>query len=123
MHPIFSALGQAFRKSILVVGLMISISLLGLFTVFVQPSYAATSGGNKLTPEEKIDRAYQYSEATGLREEDRQEAYQEEIKEAQSLESQEKAYEKAEKAFEKANPGPGIVEQAKGLVDKVTGKE
>ncbi len=119
MQLIFSALGQAFRKSILVLGLMIFINLSGTFMFVAQPAYAVTS---QLTPEEKINRAYEYSEATGLKEEERQEEYEEAVKEAKSPELQEKEYEKSEKAYNQANQ-PGLVEQAKGLVDKVTGKE
>lgn len=123
MHPIFSGLGQAFRKSILVVGLMIFISLSGLFMFVAPPSYAVTSASDKLTSGEKIDRAYEYGEAAGLREENRQEAYEEAVKEAGTPDVLEKDYEKAEKAYEKANPGPGPIEKAKELVEQVTGKE
>ena len=122
MQPIFSVLGQAFRKSMLALGLTIFISVSGLLFV-VQSSYAVSPATNKLTPEQKIDRAYEYGEGAGLREEKRQEAYEEAVKEAGTPDVLEKDYEKAEKAYEQANPGPGLVEQAKGLVDKVTGKD
>lgn len=122
MQLILSTLGQAFRKRILTLGLMIFISLSSLFVFIVQPSYAITSVTDKLTPQEKINRAYEYSEATGLNEEERQEEYEKAVKEAKSPELQEKEYEESEKAYNQANQ-PGLVEKAQELVDKVTSKK
>jgi hypothetical protein len=74
--------------------------------------------------QEAIDRAYTYSEATGFKEEDRQAAYEkatEVINEPQGLE---KVYEEDLKSFKKENPDEnGLIEGAKDLVNKVTGKE
>lgn len=116
MQAIFSALGQAFRKSILALCLITLISTASALVLVQQPSYA-------LTPEEKIDRAYEYSEATGLREEDRQKDYLEEVGKAQQVDSVDKVYQDSVKANQKEKSGFSIIEQAKGLIEKVTGKD
>ncbi|MBW4577807.1 MAG: hypothetical protein KME08_21465 [Aphanothece sp. CMT-3BRIN-NPC111] len=114
MQHILSVVGQAFRKTILILSL---ISLLGLSNSFIfasQPAYAA-----KLTPEEKIDRAHNYSGAAGIREE----SYEEEVEEAKSPAKMEKAYEEDLKEYRESQPDKGgLVEGAKELVEKVTGK-
>ena len=117
MQRLLLTLGQALRRSIVVLGLMMLISLSGLFILVQQPSYA-----DHLTPEEKVDRAYEYSEATGLKEEDRQEAYEEAVKDAESTGTMEKAFERNLKAERKENPEPNLIEKAEELVEKVTGK-
>ncbi|MBW4569548.1 MAG: hypothetical protein KME31_16425 [Tolypothrix carrinoi HA7290-LM1] len=121
-------LKQALLSSILVFGLMIFISLSGLFVV-VQPSYATTLEELKLippeykpTPEEKIDRAYERNVAAGFREEQRQEAYEQAIKDGKSLNTMEKAYERNVKAEKAENPPESFGEKAKELIEKVTGK-
>ncbi len=119
---------QALLSSILVFGLMIFISLSGLFMV-VQPSYATTSEELKLippeykpTPQEKIDRAYEYNEAAGIREEQREEAYEQAIKDGENLNTMEKAYERNVKAEKAENPPESFAEKAKEVIEKVTGK-
>jgi hypothetical protein len=122
MQRIFSIIGQAFGKRILIFGLMSLLSLSGLFIFVNQPALA----DKPLQAQEKIDRAYTMSEATGLREEDRQEAYDEAIEEISEdpKEGLEKIYEEDFKAYKKENPDEnGLLEGAKDLVDKVTGKE
>lgn len=120
MQVFLAILNKAFRQSIVVLGLMLFISMSGLFFFTQQPSYAISSASRQLTPEEKIDRAYEYSEATGLQEEDRQEAYEQAIKDSESLQSVEKAYERNLKAEGiQENPLSNIGEKAKELVDTV----
>lgn len=128
MPRILLTLKQALLSSMLVFGLMIFISLSGLFMV-VQASYATTLEELKLippeykpTPQEKIDRAYERNEAAGFREEQRQEAYEQAIKDGKSLNTMEKAYERNVKAENAQNPPESFGEKAKEVIEKVTGK-
>lgn len=122
MPRILSGLKQTFCQTILIVGLMLFISMSSLFCL-QQPSFAATStSANKLTPDAKIDRAYQYNEAAGFKEEEREEAYEQAVKDSESLESLEKVYERNEKAYEKENPQPNIIEKAEEVIKDVTSK-
>ncbi|ARV59954.1 hypothetical protein BZZ01_16160 [Nostocales cyanobacterium HT-58-2] len=128
MQLVLAILNKAVRQSIIVMGLMLLISLSGLF-FFVHPSYAVAVttenpafAAEKLTPEEKIDRAYEYNRAAGLREEDRQKAYEQAIKDSASLGSIEKTYARNGKAYKQENPQPNFIEKAEELVEKLTGK-
>jgi len=128
MLRILLTLKQALLSSMLVFGLMIFISLSGLFMV-VQASYATTLEELKLippeykpTPEEKIDRAYERNEAAGIRAEQRQEAYEQALKDGKSLNTMEKAYERNVKAENAQNPSESFGEKAKEVLEKVTGK-
>ena len=121
MQRIFSIIGQGFGKRILIFGLMSLLSLSGLFIFANQPALA----DKPLQAEEKIDRAYKMSIEAGLREEDRQEAYDEAIEAVSEdpKEGLEKIYEEDFKAYKKENPGGNpLVEGAKDIVEKVTGK-
>ncbi|NHC34020.1 hypothetical protein [Scytonema millei] len=79
MRGILSNLKQALLQKLL---LLFLVSLLGFFGMAIanySPVYAATLEETKLippeykpTPEEKIERAYEYSEATGRMEEAKQ---------------------------------------------------
>lgn len=129
MRRILLTLKQALLSSILVFGLMIFISLSGLFMVVQQPSYATTLEELKLippeykpTPQEKIDRAYERNEAAGFRAESREKAYEEAIKDGKSLNTMEKAYERNVKAEKAQNPPESFGEKAKEVIEKVTGK-
>jgi hypothetical protein len=118
----FSAIGIALGKRILLVSLMGLLALSGLFVFTNQAALADRS----LQPQEKIDRAYTMSEATGLREEDRQEAYEEATEAVSSdpKEGLEEIYEEDLKAYREDNGDEGgLLGGAKDLVDKVTGKE
>jgi hypothetical protein len=122
MQRIFSTIGGALGKRILIVGLMCLLSLSGLFIFANQPALA----DKPLQPQENIARAYAMSEATGVQEEERQEAYDEAIEAVSSDPEQglEKIYEEDLKAYKKDNSDEnGLIEGAKDLVDKVTGKE
>lgn len=122
MQRMFSAIGKALTKRILLVSLMGLLALSGLFVFTNQPALA----DRPLQPQEKIDRAYTMSEATGLREEDRQEAYEEATEAVSSdpKEGLEEIYEEDLKAYKQENSNDGgLLGGAKDLVDKVTGKE
>ncbi|KAB8316006.1 hypothetical protein SD81_029245 [Tolypothrix campylonemoides VB511288] len=121
MQLFVSIFNKALRQSIAVLGLMLFISLSGLFFC-AQPCYAVPfttekpiSPSEQLTPEEKIDRAYEYNRAAGIREEDRQQAYEQAVKDSETPE--EKIYERNVKDSQ-----PDLIEKAKELVDQVTGK-
>jgi hypothetical protein len=121
MQQIFSAIGQAFGKRILIFGLMSLLSLSSLVIFSTQPAFADQPSGRPT--EEAIDRAYTYSEATGFKEEDRQEAYDEAAQAVTDPKGLDKIYEEDLKAFKKENPGENsLIEGAKDLVEKVTGK-
>ena len=128
MQKILLTLKQALRSSFLVVGLMIFISLSGSF-IFVQQANATTLEELKLTPpdykpnsEEKINRANEYDPGIGVEEEERQEAYEQAIKDSKNLNTIEKTYERNLKAEQKQNPSEGFGEKAKEVVEKVIGK-
>jgi hypothetical protein len=116
MQRIFGAIRQAFRKSILILSLVSLVSLSSLLIFSSQPSYAAVSPSQQVTPEEEFERA-QSSESPEVREE----AYEEATKEAKSPRNEEKAYEENLKGYKEENPDGGLVEGAKGLLEKVTG--
>ncbi|MBR8835623.1 MAG: hypothetical protein DSM106950_16825 [Stigonema ocellatum SAG 48.90 = DSM 106950] len=120
MKRIFSSLTQGFCQRIFALGLMLLISLSSSFFFVQQPGYAAISPANQLTPENKVDRAYEYGEAAGFEEQKREDAYEKAIKDSESPQTLEKAYErnlKAEKVQE-----PNILEKAEELIQNVTGK-
>jgi hypothetical protein len=124
MQQILSKLKQALRSRMLVLGLIIFISILGLGIFIQQPSYATTLEELKLippdhkpTPEEKINRANEFDPGVGIQEEDRQEAYEQAVKDSKNLGTIEKAYERNLKA--EGNSEPNLIDKA---VEKVTGK-
>ncbi len=128
MQFILAIFNKALRQSIVVVGLMALISLSNVF-FFVEPSYAIgfTSEkpafpGQKLTPEEKIGRAYEYDPGVGVQEEDREQEYEQAVKDSENLETVEKAYERNEKAYEQQNPQPNLIQKAEKAIEKATGK-
>ncbi|SRR5579883_255153 len=120
MQRILSTLKRTIGQSILVLGLMFLISIANLFLFVQKPSYATTYSANKLTPEEKIDRAYEYNEAAGFREEKRQQAYEQAIKDSKSPQSLEKAYERNLKAENVQEPN--LIEKTEELIKDVTSK-
>jgi hypothetical protein len=111
MQRIFSALGQALSKSILIVSLIGLLSLSNLSIFSSQPAYAAT----RVTTSPKID----YSQAAEVREE----SYEEAVEEAKNPEKMEEVYEENVKEYKETQPDKGgLIEEAKELVEKVTGK-
>ncbi|WP_238360953.1 hypothetical protein [Iningainema tapete] len=121
MQLILSSLKQVFCQTIFIVCLMVFMSLSTVFS-FQQPSFAVTSATNQLTPQEKIDRAYEYNQAAGFREEQRQKAYEQAIKDSETPQTLEKAYERNVKASKLENQEPNIIEKAQELIEDVTGK-
>ena len=111
MQRMFSALKQAVRKSVLVLGL-ISLLVSGLF--ISQPSLAAT-------PNQKLVQQ-QNREQESLEADQREQAYEEQIEAAKDPE---KVYEENLKEERKENQGEGVVQKtlegAEKLVEKVTG--
>ena len=124
MQRILSKLKQALRPRILVLGLIFFISILSLSIFIQQPSYETTLEELKLippdykpNPEEKINRANEFDPGVGIQEEDRQEAYEQAVKDSKNLGTIEKAYERNLKA--EGNSEPNLIDKA---VEKVTGK-
>jgi hypothetical protein len=118
MQRIFSALGQAFRQSSLILGMLSLMILSSVFIFIQQPSLAApiSTEGQKLIQQEQRSKE---SEAANLR----QQAYEDQVKAAKDID---KVYEDNLKESKKDNSNGGIVEQAvegaKQAVEKVTGK-
>ncbi|OYE04086.1 hypothetical protein [Nostoc sp. 'Peltigera membranacea cyanobiont' 232] len=129
MQKILLTLKQALCSSFLVVCLMVSISLSGSFIFVQQASYATTLEELKLVPpeykpnsEEKINRANEYDPGVGVQEEEREEAYEQAIKDSKNLNTIEKTYERNLKAEKEQNPPESFGEKAKEVIEKVTGK-
>lgn len=113
MQRMFSALKQAVRKSVLVLGL-ISLLVSGLF--ISQPSLAATPN-QKLVQQQNREQESQDANQ-------REQAYEQQIEAAKDPD---KVYEENLKEERRENPGEGVVQKtvegAEKLVDKVTGKD
>jgi hypothetical protein len=101
-----------FHKSILVtvlVGLMGWLS----FSFVVEPAYAAVSNQNKIEPSLNLENQSI---------ETREKAYEQEVNIGNTPEDLEKQYEKNLQEYREQNPDEGgLVDQAKGLLDKATG--
>lgn len=129
MSKIFLSLKQVLATSVLIVFSIIFISISGVFMGIQQPSYATTLEETKLVPpayklnaEEKINRAYEYDPGVGIQEEDREQAYEQAIKDSENLNTLEKAYEKNLKEEQAQNPPENLVEKASDLIEKATGQ-
>lgn len=120
MQRILLSLGQALRQKIFVLGLMTLVALSGLFIFGEHPSYAVTRSMDKLSQDEKIERAYDFRQGTGILEEERQDKSP---NKAEAFDPSDKANVESVKASKEPNPEPSLVEQAKKVVDKVLGKE
>nr|WP_230967390.1 hypothetical protein [Nostoc commune] len=113
----------------MVVGLIIFISLSGSFIFVQQATYATTLEELKLIPpeykpnsQERINRANEFDPGVGVQEEERQEAYEQAIKDSKNLTTIEKTYERNLKAQQEQNPPETFGEKAKEVIEKVTGK-
>ncbi|MEH2195720.1 MAG: hypothetical protein V7K98_24180 [Nostoc sp.] len=129
MQKILLTFKQVLRSSFLVVCLMLCISLSSSFIFVQQASYATTLEELKLIPpeykpnyEEKINRANEFDPGVGVQEEERQEAYEQAIKDSKNLNTIEKTYERNLKAEKSQNPPETFGEKAKEVLEKVTGK-
>ncbi|HYX14073.1 MAG TPA: hypothetical protein VE944_06855 [Nostoc sp.] len=129
MQKFLLTLKQALRSSFLVVGLIIFISLSGSLIFVQQASYATTFEELKLIPpeykpnsEEKVNRANEFDPGVGVQEEEREEAYEQAIKDSKNLTTIEKTYERNLKAEQEQNPPESFGEKAKEVIEKVIGK-
>ncbi|WP_193195524.1 hypothetical protein [Nostoc sp. MG11] len=129
MQKILLTCKQVLRSTFLVFGLIMFISLSSSFIFMQQASYATTLEELKLVPpeykpnsQEKINRAYEYDPGVGVKEEERQEAYEQAAKDGENLNTMEKAYERNVKAEQAGKPQESIVEKAKEAIGNVTAK-
>lgn len=125
MMRIFSAIRQVFGKQILILSLMSLLIVSSLFIFSTQPAFADRHLNKSLSSEAVSDHTYKFSEEAGLPEESREQAYEEATQAvADPKEGLEKIYEEDLKAYKKENPGENsLIESAKQVVEKVTGKE
>lgn len=119
MPRMILGLSQGLRQRIFALSMMLFIALSSLFIFGQQPSYAVTSSRDKLSQEEKTERAYDFRVGTGFLEEDKQES----PNANKIFKPEDKANEDSVKASDAAKSEQGLVEQAKGLIDKITGKD
>lgn len=110
--------GQTFARKVMTLGLMLLVIFSGLFG-FVDPSFAATSSRDKLSSEEKIDRAYQYRQGTGILEEEKQDS----PSANQIFKPEDKANLKSVKESQATDSEKSLIEQGKDLLEKVTGNK
>ena len=116
MQRILLALVQTLRQRVLL-GLMIFISLSGLFIFFEQPSYAVTASKDKLSQEEKIEGAYEFRVGTGILEEDKQAS----DNRNETFQPSDKANERSVKTSKEPSSKPGLIEKTQELIEKVKG--
>ncbi|MBD6619935.1 hypothetical protein FNW02_30060 [Komarekiella sp. 'clone 1'] len=128
MQKILLTCKQVLRSTFLVFGLIMFISLSSSF-IFIQQANATTLEELKLVPpeykpnsQEKINRAYEYDPGVGVLEEERQEAYEQAVKDGENLNTMEKAYERNVKAENEGKPQESIVDKAKEVIENVTAK-
>ncbi len=119
MQRIFSSLKQAFRKILFAFSLISLISLSALFIFTAGPSLAATPIQSQPTIEKGIDNANQASEGAV----NRTEAYEKAVEAVDEPQGLEKVYEKNLEKYEETQPDTGIIQEAKQLIEKVTGQE
>ena len=118
MQRISTALVQTLSQKILVLSLMILLSLSGLFIFFEQPSYAVMTSKSKLSQEDKIEGAYEFSVGAGILEEDKQAS----DNRNETFQPGDKATERGVKTSKEPSSEPGLIEKAQELIEKVTGK-
>ena len=112
MRNIMENIRQIIRRGTVV--LLVALLVLGFVS---RSSFAET-----LTPEEKIDRAYETSESTGIAEE----IYQQRLKEGQNPEKMPKPFRRVVDLEGKEVPETSLIEDSvakvREAVEKVTGK-
>ena len=113
MRKTIEQLGQIIRCGTIV----FAVSLLVMMGWMAQPSFA-----DSLTPEEKIDRAYEESEGTGIAEE----VYQQRLQAGQNPEKMPKPYTRIADLEGKEVPETSFVEKSvskvRDAIEKATGK-
>ncbi len=118
MQRILSALKQV-RLGLMAIACAFSlISLSGAFA-FAHPSQAATGLDSRLVKQEyKIDNNQRDNQL-----ESREKSYEEMVKEAKNIHTEEEAYEENLSEYRDENPAPGLAEKAQGLIEKLTETE
>lgn len=104
---------KSLAQKVVILGLMFLI----VFSS-VAPSYAITASRDKLTSQDKIDRAYQFREGAGILEEEKQES----SSASQVFKPEDKANLKSVKKSQATDSEKSLVEQGKDLLEKLTGK-
>lgn len=126
MQRILQAIGQL-SKRLLIVVLMGMLSVSSVFVFANQPALADKLTDKPLNrpsqSEAVLDRAYTLSEGTGLKEESRQEAYEEAAQAINDPKGLDKIYEEDLKAYKEEQPDQGVVESAKEFIQDITGKD
>ncbi len=120
MQRILLSLGQALRRKIFVLGLITLIASSGLFIFVQHPSYAVTRAMDKLSADEKVDRAYEIRVGTGILEEERQEKSP---NANEAFDPSDKAKLESVKASKEENPEPSLPEQVQKVIKKITGQD
>lgn len=122
MKRMFVQFGQALLRQVLMVGVMLLLSLSGCLLWLQQPSYASAAVSNSLTPEEKVDQAYEIGVGTGMQEEE----YQRRLQAGEDPTKMSKPYRRILEADKEAVPKTSALEakinRARNLTNKVTGK-
>lgn len=130
MQKIFSALGKAFGKSLLLLSLLSLVFISSLFIFVAQPSLAAPVAKDEAQRLTQLERADKESQNANQRQQSSPVTNQREQNYEEQIEAEKdpmKVYRENLEAERKANPDEGFVqktvEKAENLVDKVTGKE
>ncbi|WP_017719213.1 hypothetical protein [Kamptonema formosum] len=122
MQRILSSLGQTLRKSFLILSLALSlgslISLSGLFLFSAQPGYAATAADRQPDRTEIVAPTYPDRQP-----ENRQEAYEEAVEDAESLQSMQQAYRENLEEYREANPEPSLLEKVGQAIENLTAND
>lgn len=123
MKSILLTISQVILRGFLVFSLMALLSLTGIVVFTNSPAYATTVEETNLVPssykptnEEKIERAYEMSEATGMLEETKQELGNPN----KNFDYNKKANTKTIIESDKAGSESGLVEKAKEFVENIT---
>lgn len=122
MKQLLLAFGKALQRSFLVMGLVSLLGFSGLLVLPEQPVYAAIDRDNVKslqTQERKADLNYE----NHLSSADRQEAYEDAVKAAESPQGLEKAYEKDLQAYQEEHSGQDLLGKAENAIEKVMGKD
>lgn len=120
MQRILLSLGQVLRQKIVVLSLMTLIAFSSLSIFVQQPSYAVTRAMDKLSAEEKVERAYTTRIGTGILEEERQEKSPNADK---AFDPSDKHKLDSVKASKEENPEPSLGEQVQKAVKKAIGQD
>ena len=124
MRSNFLPLTQAVISKFLTICLVVLLGVSSVITFAVPPVYATTLEEEQLippeyqpTPEERINRAYDQSEAAGVLEEMKQQSGQKNEKFDPNKRANSRTIPDS-----KTDPETGLVDKAQKLVNKVTGK-